>query len=61
MTVSEKVSTKLNLMDLNGKILFTDELKGTHHYKQDFDFAPGTYIVQLEDEKERMQMLWVIE
>ena len=61
MTFSEKVSAKLNLMDLNGKILFTDELKGTHHYKQDFDFAPGTYIVQLEDEKGRMQMLWVIE
>ncbi|MDG2464735.1 MAG: T9SS type A sorting domain-containing protein [Crocinitomicaceae bacterium] len=61
MTFSEKVSAKLNLMDLNGKILFTDELKGTYHYKQDFDFVPGTYIVQLEDEKVRMQMLWVVE
>lgn len=60
LSFSQKTDAQVNLLDLNGKLLFTDRVVGQTAYHHPLNVAPGTYLVQLQNETGSVQMLWVV-
>ncbi len=57
---NQAINAKLAVYDLNGKILFSDNIDGKQEYSNSFELAPGTYMIQLSNSEGSTQLIWVV-